>query len=323
MKANFNIQLQGYAPANREAKVRLRHEATGQVIERAPFADGSLMVRDIDPGMWEIEVTHPNLVQPIERRKVRLFPQPHIPTFVPIPVPEELFRNIVIRDIPDLSVAPVQQAATAVREQLRPIGVKGPGEAIRASDFNTIVAAISDLSGAVLQLTEIVSPKGHDHPEIQESFTQVGENLRRFAEAFGKSLLELRREIEAAHLRMNALEMLDEAEAPEPVRKKVLDRIADLQTAVQADTTVFTQKLAATGSVLLTEVNALATAKGDQADDFLAKPAVQQVQQAARNYFDAGTQTRPEAELDTYRRTTTSAGAKFGKLVSRNGFGEV
>jgi hypothetical protein len=323
LKADFNIQLQGFTPAAREATVMLRNEATGQVIQRRPFADGSLLIRDAEPGLWQLEVTHPNLTVPIERRTVRLFPQEHIPTFVPIPVPAELFSDNPIRDIPDRSVAPVQQAATAVKERLLPIGVKGPGEAIRASDFNAIVSAISDLAGAVLELADVASPKGHDHPEIAEKISEQTENLRRFAEAFGRSLVELRREVELAHLRMNVAEVLDEAEAPAPVRKVIADKVKDLDTSIQADTTVFTQKLSSVGSVLLTQVNELAVAKGAEADTFLAKPAVQTLQQTARSYFDAGTQVRPEAELNTYKRTTTVAGGtKFGKLISRNGLGE-
>jgi hypothetical protein len=67
-KAAFQIQLQGFVPAYRDAVVKLTNESTGQVVERKAFLDGSLAVRDLDPGMYEIEVNHPNLNLPIERR---------------------------------------------------------------------------------------------------------------------------------------------------------------------------------------------------------------------------------------------------------------
>src|SRR5712692_6807945 len=125
-KGSFNIQLQGYTPANRDATVRLVNQATGQAIERKPFLDGSLVVRDMDPGLYQLEVTHPNLIQPITQRAIRLIPQV-APTFVPVIVPPDLFRDTPVRDIPDKDLTPVQQAATGVRAQLQPIANKAPG----------------------------------------------------------------------------------------------------------------------------------------------------------------------------------------------------
>lgn len=316
-RASFNIQLQGFTAANRDATVKLRNLATGQEIERKPFLDGKLLVRDIDPGMYEIEVTHPNLTTPIDLRRVRLFPQP-TPTFVPIPVPEDLFRDTPIRDIPDADLGPVQQTLTATRNTLTPIATKAPGEVIRAADWNMLVGAVTDLAGAVLELTNLVSPKGHNHPEIEEKIAEVQENLRRFAEAYGRSLLELRREIEAENLRRNTAQVLEAAGAAADVRARLLDRINNLQQNVQMDTQVFTRNLATTGNVILTEINNLAAAQGAGADEFLARPEVQQLTQTAQQYAQSGTQTKAENELNTYARTTTVAGGrKFSRIVER------
>jgi hypothetical protein len=317
--AAANIQLQGFAAANRDAVVRLVQESTGQAIERKPFLDGSLLVRDVDPGFYQLEVTHPNLLQPIEQRRIRIFPQP-APTFVPIPVPADLFRDTPIRDIPDADLAPVQQAATAVRNTIGPIASKGPGEAIRAADWNTLAGGLMDLASAVLQLTSLVSPKGHDHPEIAEKIGEVQENLRRFAEAFGRSLLEFRRELETAYLHQHVRDVYTLAEAPTEMRTQILTRVTELQTTLQADTPTFTQKLASTGNVLLTQINELAVQQGTGADAFRAQPAVKALIDTARNYSEAGTQVKAESELATYRRTTTAAGPKLmGVLGSRLG----
>src|SRR3712207_624736 len=113
VRAAFDIRLEGFAAANREAEVQLVNQATGQTVRRHPFLDGSLLVRDLDPGPWELTVTHPNLINPIDRRIVRLFPQ-LVPTRVPVLVPPDLFRDSPIRDIPDADLAPVQQTAAAV-----------------------------------------------------------------------------------------------------------------------------------------------------------------------------------------------------------------
>ncbi len=154
--AGMNLKLQGYVPANRDATVKLRSIETGQVLERKPFLDGSLLVQDIEPGQWELEVSHPNLIQPIDKRVVRIFRQPQ-PTFVPVPVPAELFVDTPIRDIPDANLAPVQEAVAAARTLVQPLAVKTPGEAIRASDWNTLAGAVASLSTAVLELTRLVS----------------------------------------------------------------------------------------------------------------------------------------------------------------------
>lgn len=314
-RAAFNIQLQGYTPANRDATVRLVHESTGQVIERQPFLDGSLLIRDMEPGFYELQVTHPNLINPIEKRRVRLFPQP-APTVVPVVIPPDLFRDSPIRDIPDANLGPVQTAASTVRTQLQPLAAKGPGEAIRASDWNALVGAVVDLSSAVLELTNLVSPKGHDHPEIAEKIDEVQGNIRRFAEAFGRSLVELRREIEVENLHRTVRDVLDTGGATQDMRDRVLGRLDDLRTVIQSDTPLFTQKLAVTGATLLNEVNDLAVAQGANADTFRATAPVQQLVGAATTYFNAGTQTRPESELMTYVQSSAAVGGtKLGKII--------
>lgn len=306
-KAAFQIQLQGYTPANRDATVKLVNEATGAIVERKPFLDGSLTVRDLDPGFYQVQVSHPNLVNLIENKRVRLFPQP-APTLVPIPVPADLFRDTPIRDIQDADLKPVQSTATAVREQLRPLASKGPGEAIRAADWNSLVDAVSDLATAVLELTRLVAPQGHDHPEIAEKIDEVQGNIRRFSEAFGRSLVELRREIETEDIDRTADTVLNLGQATPEIRARITGRLAGLREAVQSDTPQFTQKLANTGSVLLTTINELAEAQGADADTFRAQPQVQKLLNTAQTYYTAGTQTRPESELLTYVQTTRAAG---------------
>src|SRR5688572_18032692 len=136
--ASFNIQLQGFPAANRDAVVSLVSEATGQRIERKPFLDGSLLVRDLNPGFYELEVRHPNLISAIDKRRIRLFPQVP-PTKVTVLVPPDLFRDTPIRDIPDIDLTPIRQAASAAKDSLTPLAGKIAGEAIKASDWNTLV----------------------------------------------------------------------------------------------------------------------------------------------------------------------------------------
>jgi len=317
MKSAFNIQLDGYVPANRDAVVSLKHESTGAQITRKPFLDGSLLVRDIEPGFYEMEVRHPNLVNPIEKRRIRLFPQP-TPTRVRIPVPAELFRDSPIRDTPDADLGPIQQQSTDVRDRLQPISGKSAGEAIRAADWNTLVASVQDLSSAVLELTNLVSPQGHDHAEIAEKIDEVQGNIQRFGEAFGRSLIELRREIEMENLKRNAQDVLDRAGANADRRERFSRRFGELDKLMQSDTAAFTQKLSRTGQMIVKEVGEMAVEQGPDADDFLTQPDVKSLAAVAQHYSESGPQIKAESELLTYQKTTTAAGgAKMTRIFGR------
>lgn len=316
-KAAFNIKLQGFTPANRDATVQLIEEATGATVERKPFLDGSLQMRDLNPGFYEMVVRHPNLSLPIDRRRIRLFPQPQ-PTVVTVPIPADLFRDTAIRDIPDKDLSPVRQAASAAAQAVASIGGKVAGEAILAADWNTLVGAVSQLATAVAELTQLVSPVGHDHPEIAEKIDEVQGNLRRFAEAFGRSLLETRREIETESLRQNLNDVLDLGQASQAVRDNLLGRVADLTKYTQSDTTQFTQKTANLGNLLLNSFNEIAVGRGAEGDAFLNNETVKAATAMARTYANAGVQTKPEAELVTYQATTAAmGGVKLGKIFGR------
>jgi len=312
MKAAFSFQLQGYQPAYRDATISLVHEATGQTIERKAFLDGSLVVRDLEPGFYEVAVRHPNLVNVIEQRRVRLFPQP-APTKIFVPIPEDIFRDSPIRDIPDADLAPVQQLASSVSASIGPIGNKQPGEAILASDWNLMATAVQDLANAVLALTKLVSPKGHDHPEIAEKIDEVQGNIVRFSEAFGRSLLELRREIEATKLRRKVNENIV---TRDPERgQRVLERIDELELLIHEPTINYTRKLNTLSNLLVREIQDIAVEQGDGADEFLAEPGVKELNERAQQHIAAGTSLKPEQELRMYEQADKKIIGALGKYV--------
>lgn len=315
-KATFDIRLEGYAPANRDAVVELVNQATGQQVTRKPFLDGSLLVRDLDPGNWELTVRHPNLINAIDRRVVRLFPQP-LPTRVPVIVSPDLFRDTPIRDIPDADVAPVQQTAGSVAANVAPLAGKAPGEVIRAEDWNVLAAAVTDLARSVGELARLVSPHGHDHPEIADKIGEVQGNIRRFTESFGQSLLELRREIESENLRRRVTDVLDLGGAPSAVRDRVLERVTDLETRTQAPTPTWTNSLANHGNALIREVIELANAQEAGADDFLAAPGVSATMTILQSFAGARGQTKPEQELGVYRLKAAHVGPSISGISGR------
>jgi hypothetical protein len=311
-KSAFSFKLTGFPAANRDAEVTLVNAATGQTLKRTPFLDGSLLVKDLDPGLWDVKVTHPNVISPLFTQKLRLFPQ-ITPTFVPVRIPEALFKDTPIRDIPDANLGPVQQAVTAGRDALDPIAAKAPGEAIRAADWNALVGVVRELSSSVLEMTNLLSPRGHDHPEIAEKIAEVQQNILNFTEAFGKSLLELRRELETEHYRRVLTAVLDEAQAPQATREELLGRVTRLGQAFQADTTVFTSQLATTSSRVLTSVAEFVTA-----NPALQESAnVQKMQSIAQQYTASGAATTADNELKIYTRTNTAAGGKLNTVIGR------
>lgn len=306
-KATFDIRLEGYTPANRDAVVRLVHQSTGQQVERKPFLDGSLLVRDLDPGSWEMTVTHPNLVNAIDRRVVRLFPQ-LIPTRVPVIVRPDLFRDTPIRDVPDADLAPVQQQAGAITADVGRLATKAAGEVIRAEDWNVLATAVADLARAVGELTRLVSPVGHDHPEIADKIAEVQGNVLRFSESFGRSLLELRREVESQNLRGRLTAVLDKGSASTAVRDRVLTRVAELEVSTLVTTAQWSPLIANHSSAAIREVLELANEQETGADDFLASPEVSGALTLLQNLSAAGGISRPEEELETYRRGIAVAG---------------
>lgn len=313
-RAAFDIRLEGYTAANRDATVELVNQATGQSVTRKPFLDGSLLVRDLDAGNWEMTVRHPNLINAIDRRVVRLFPQP-MPTRVPVLVPADLFRDTPIRDIPDADLGPVQQTAATVARTVAPIAGKSPGEVIRADDWNVLASAVADLANAVAELTHLVAPIGHDHPEIATKVNEVQGNIRRFTDSFGRSLVELRREIESQNLRRRVTDVLDRGGATTDVRERVIDRISDLEMATQVPTGVWTTTIANHGNAMIREILELANEQtGDAgADVFLGTPEVIQTMAVLQNFAGASGETQPEGELSLYRTGAAIAGpSSFG-----------
>lgn len=300
-KADVSIKLQGYAPANRDAVVSLTSESTGKRVETKPFLDGSVMMRDLEPGIYELEVRHPNLMLPIEKRKIRVFPQLQ-PTRVNIHVPDVVFRDTPITDIKDADLTPVQRAAASARTQALEAGTKSPGDAIHAADWNRLAGAVADLAKAVGDLTELVSPRGHDHPEIAAKIDEVQGNLRSFAEAFGKTVLEIRRQFEVDQIKKHADDALDLNQRPD-----LREKIEKLNEGVLKDTPQYTAQMARLGRDVLERINEIALRSGDDAERFLNQASVKELTERAKTYSVAGTQTKAENELLMYQRGFSSA----------------
>jgi hypothetical protein len=261
----FNIQVSGHAPARRDVTLEIISETTGEKRTVTPFLDGSAMVRGLPSGSYQVRVLHPNVVgQLVDLRRVRLFDG--LPTRITLPLPEELFRDTPIRDTPDADLTPVHDAALAARDLAGPVGGKQPGDPIRSEDWNAVVGALSDLAGAVAELTRLVAPRGHDHPEIAEKIDEVNGNVRRFGDQFGAQLARIQRTLQTLAIERQ----LDDAFAaatvvPEPVRAAALESVGHLKEYSDSDTLVWGARKKTAYATILKAMGDLRDAQPDPA----------------------------------------------------------
>jgi hypothetical protein len=312
MKSAFQIQLQGFPPANRDATVQLVQEGTGHTVELKPYLDGTVTVRDLESGMYQVVVKHPNSMVPIYQNRVRLFDQA-APTFIPIAIDPGVFQNWQPPlQIADLSV--VAKAASACRDQVRPVSNKAAGEVIRSSDWNAMASAVSDLAAAVVQLTSLVAPLGHDHPPLVQQINNVQDTLNTFAQTFGRAQLIMQRQIEVTAFRSFADQALTLGKATPDQSKRITGRLDDLAASYGVDSTTFTYKLTAASNAALHVVQELAGAPGNAA--FLTNDAVKSLIAIATKYATIGVQSNPSHEVSGY--VNRSSGASYMQFVNTN-----
>lgn len=235
-KGSFDIQISGHAPARRDVELEITSESTGETRRIKPFLDGSAKVRDLLPGSYEVKVLHPNVVGSlVDLRKVRLFDG--VPTRVRFPLPDDLFRDVPDLDPVEADLTPVQATATASRDLANGLDGKQPGDPIRSEDWNALVAAVSDLASAVAQITRLVAPRGHDHPELDAQVDAVESNVRRFSDHFGRQIAQLQRQLQALSTRRQVDDLLAVATVvPDSVRTRLTGAVRVLEQSATSDT---------------------------------------------------------------------------------------
>lgn len=293
MKSTFQIQLAGAPEANRDAVVTLVNEGTGQKLQVKPYLDGSLTVRDVDPGLWQVSVDHPNSPVPLFDSRVRLFDQP-APTLLPINIPHGIVPKPPTPAVADLS--PVQKAAAAVKDRVAPLGGKSPGEVIRAADWNALSSAVIDLANAVTQLTTLVAPAGHGHPEIQSRIDTLQDQLNKFATSFGRAQLQTQRASQIDEIKNLVGRVAAAGSATGTQTKPVDDAIKQLADNIDVDSATFTSMLSGASSAAYTLLNQLSLSN----PTLPAQDSAKELQAKAGAYTKAGIATTPADETFIY-----------------------
>jgi hypothetical protein len=236
------ININGFAPVNRDLTVELR-DTTGNIVKQVtPFADGTAKIPQLDPGIYDMVIRHPNLTLPVFRRPIRVLPD--LPTTISVLIDPSQFRNTPIDDIPDANLTPVRQAAESVSETLTGISSKHPGESIRSDDWNLLAVNTGQLGDTLAQLTQLVSPIGHNHPELEAKINELSGNFDNLVGQLSAAIAELQRQIQALRFRKQIDDVFDavpaeSAAAVAPAKAQALALVANLETAVTDTPTSF------------------------------------------------------------------------------------
>jgi hypothetical protein len=311
---DLTLNILGFPAANRDLSVQVVDPVSQNIVRTVtPFLDGTVRVPQIDPGAYEIAITHPNVALPILRRPIRVLPIG--PTNISVVIDPSKFRNTPIEDIPDANLGPVQELAQSVAETVTPLGNKLPGEAILAQDWNAMAGAIRDLANALGQLTQLVSPTGHNHPELEKKFDEVSSNFDQLINSVSASLTELQRQFQTQRLRTQILGVLDTAQI-DPTSPKGLEftnLVANLETNVTASPNQFGREVRNTAVQLSTKLESLLDEKASD-PNFATSDSVKGLSTS----IDLAKQQRTTtygAELEHQRKVDRTVG---GAIFSAN-----
>lgn len=303
MANTLMLNVLGFPAANRDLTVEVRDPLTSQVVRTAkPFLDGSVRLTDIDPGAYELAVRHPNLALPVIRRPIRILPSGD--TRVSVLIDPSQFRNTPIADIPDANLGPVRDTVTSVGETALPLARKQPGEAIRADDWNTMAGAVRDLAGAVAELTRLVSPTGHDHPELVTKFDEMSRNFDQLVNTLSASMTELQRQIQAQRMRKQIDDLVSVGQLDNAVSKHLYTLVGDLETNVTESPLVYGRRARDVGQQLTVAVSQVLETKPELHD----KPELE-VLATSTDLLRTQQATTYSSEIEFHRRTDRTLGS--------------
>jgi hypothetical protein len=262
--SDLTMNILGFAAVNRDLKVELREPVTQRVVrEVKPFLDGTVRIPNVDAGAFEVHVIHPNLVRPVLIRPIHILPVGE--TTVTVMIDPSKFRNTPIEDIPEANLTPVADLARSIGDTVAPLASKIAGEAIRSSDWNALAGAVRDLAGTTGELTRLVSPIGHNHPELEAKIGEMSSNFQTLIESMSQALAELQRQIQMLSLRRQMENMIDATGANDkrPAFEKLID---GLDEKVTASPTVFSRAVRNVAFELSNQLDTVLVAKPDAVD---------------------------------------------------------
>jgi len=315
----LNLNVLGFPAVNRELTVELRDTVSREVVKTAhPFSDGSVRIPAIAAGAYEMRVLHPNLPTPVLQRPIRVLPSGD--TNVSVLIDPSKFRYTPIEDIPDANLAPVRDTASSIAESVLSLASKRPGEAIKADDFNQMASSIRDLALAVVELTRLVSPTGHDHPELEAKFEEVTGNFQQLLNTVSTAMAELQRQIQAQRVRTQVEDVLSRAEIPRTatIAQSMFDLVGKLDEKVTDTPTSFGRAARDVGVQLQTQLEQIIDDKADADPEFAQAGPVQSLT-TATELLKTTRATTVTSELEHHLRSDRTLGGGLKLFAARNG----
>jgi hypothetical protein len=299
----LKLQLNTPTAYTRDMTVDLTNQVTGEKRTVKPYLDGSVTVPNIDAGQWRVQVKHPNMVFDVFDRPVQVFPDR--PTIAPISIPTTIFENVPIRDIPDADLAPVQRHLDDATADAERQSTKKAGQPIYADDWNELSHTVSAVSQAVREMTDLVSPRGHDHPEIADKIAEIQRNLQRMFDAVGSSLAQLQRQIQQLALQRKVEAALDKTTTATPeIRKTIQDKVLELQDAWADSPGVYSALKRRTGQQLQEQ---LATVLASESSAVRDAPEVKDLDEFTRAIATEQPVASYHEEIQQQQRTTSKS----------------
>ena len=297
-----NLSILGFPAANRDLTVEVRDPVSASIVATAvPFLDGTVKLAVPNPGAYEMVLSHANVPLPVLRRPIRVLPTPE--TQVSVLLDPSKFQFKAVEDIPEANLRPVRDTMDSVAETVLPLTRKQPGEAIRAADFNALGGAIHDLAASMSEMTRLVSPTGHDHPEFLAKFDEITTNFQTLLNTLTAAMTELQRQIQAQRFRTQVTDVLDVAQVDPKSNqgREILSLIDQLDVNVTQSPTTFGRTAREVGVALTTKVEQLIDDRGGD-PDFINSTPVQNLVQSA-DLLKAQRTTTYDTEIEHHRMT--------------------
>jgi hypothetical protein len=201
----------------------------------------------------------------------------------------------------------------SIAETVLPLSKKQAGEAIRAEDWNAMVGSLRDLALAVAELTRLVTPTGHDHPELNRKFDEVTGNFTTLLNTLTAAMTELQRQIQSLRFRQQVETVLDDAGADEPTRTEFRNIVGTLEAQVAAPPPTFSRAARDAGVQLETKLDALIEQKKDAKPGLAASEKVTNLAQSVE-LLKTQRATDYSAELEHLRRQDRTGGSRAGLI---------
>ena len=239
----LTVNVLGFAAVNTDLKAQLRDVVTGAVLEERPlFRDGTARFPKVRPGQYELHVIHPNMpLRPVVTRPIRMLPVG--PTKISILIDPKDFQNTALEDVPDVDLTPLAKTMDDVELSAQGLGNKKGGEAILASDWNALAGSVALLAKSVSELTRLVTPVGHNHPEYEKKINEMSSNFDKLVGTLNASMAEIQRQLQIRRLEEVTTKLLDEANVPITDRKVLDERFERLREKVTESPRNFAEAL--------------------------------------------------------------------------------